>query len=316
MVSSVHELDVLGVKRTSTGDGLAVALVLDITAGKDARYTSVAGAGLGDDVAILVEVDLALDQGVGGVVADGVEETVGVDDLLVAIDGVLDTEVGHEAVGLVLADNLGSNGVEANSALGVGEQTISHDLGGTQLVAADKDGDAAAVLGQKHGFLGGRVTTANYVQGLVAEDRHSTVADSAGTDTVLPVGLLAGEVETAGIGAGSNDDSVGGAGRLVIGAVVPLSPHLEGALREVQLGDRLGDDLGTKALRLLAHVLHQLGAADAVREAREVLNIGGGGELTASSGAVGEHALIQDGAEFCTRQVDGGSVGGGARSDN
>lgn len=274
------------------GDGLAVALVLDVTASEDTLDAGVAGTGLGDNVAILIELDLALDQGVGGVVANGVKETVGLDDLLLVVDGALDAEVGHEAVRLVLTDDLGGNGVEADSALGVVEQTVSHHLGGTQLVAADQHGNMAAVLGEEHGLLGGGVTTTDDVQGLVAEDWHSTVADGAGTDTILPVLLLAGQVQATGVGTGSNDNGVRGVGRLAAGAVVPFSPHLEGSLRQVQLGDGLSDDLGTEALRLGTHPVHQLGAADTVGEAGEVLDISGGGKLATGGGAVGEHTLI------------------------
>lgn len=174
------------------GDGLAVALVLDVTASEDTLDAGVAGAGLGDNVAILIELDLALDQRVGGVVANGVEETISLDDLLLGVDGALHAEVGHEAVRLAFTDDFGGNGVEADSALGVVEQTVSHHLGSTELVTANQYGNVAAVLGEEHGLLGGGVTTTDDVQGLVAEDWHSTVADGAGTDTILPVLLFTG----------------------------------------------------------------------------------------------------------------------------
>ena len=91
---------------------------------------------------------------------------------------------------------------------------------------------------------------------------------------------------------------------------------MKGRGREVQLGDGLGDDLGAEALGLLAHVVHQLGTTNSLGEAGEVLDIGGGGELATGGGAVGEHALVQDGLEFSTRKVDGGSVCAGAGADN
>lgn len=299
-----------------TGDSLAVTLVLNITAGEDTLDGGVAGTRLGENVAILIELDLLLDEGIGGVVTNGVEQTVGLDKLLLAGNSVLDTEVGHQTIRLVLANNFGSDGVEADNTLGVGKEAVSHDLGGTELVTTNKDGDTAAILGQEHGLLGSGVTTTDHVERLVAEDRDSTVADSAGTDTVLPVSLLTRQVQTTGVGTGSDDDGVGGTDRLAARGIIPLGPHLEGALRKIQLGDSLGNDLGTEALRLLAHLLHQLLAADTVGEAREVLDISGSGELATGSGAIGKHTLIEDRLEFSTRQVNGGSVGGGARSDN
>lgn len=299
-----------------TGDGLAVALVLNVTAGEDTGHAGEASAGLGNDVTILVELDLVLDQTVGGVVANSVEQTVGVKNLLLVVNSALSAEVGHQAVWPVLANDLGGDGVEAHIALGVGEQTLSHDLTSAQLVLTDQHGDAAAVLGQEHGLLGGRVTTTDHVQGLVAENGHGTVADGAGTDTVLPVGLLAGQVQAAGVGASGNDNGVGGASGRVVGTVAPLGPHLEGTLGQVDPRDGLGDDLGTEALGLLAHLLHQLLAADTVGETGKVLDVGGGGELTAGGGAVGKHTLIEDRAELSARKIDGGSVSAGAGADN
>lgn len=289
---------------------------MHVTAGKDTLDAGEAGARLGDHIAILVQIDLALDEGVGRVMTNGIEQTVGINDLLLATVGVLDTEVGHEPVGLVLANDLGSDGVEADGALGVSKQAIGHDLTGTQLVAADQHGDVAAILGQEHGLLGGGVTTTDHIQRLVAEDGHGTVTHGAGTDTVLPVLLLAGQVETAGIGTRGDDNGVGGADGLAAGGVVPLGPHLEGTLGQVEFGDGLSEDLGAEALGLLAHFLHQLTTADTVGETGEVLDVGGRGELATGGGAVGEHTLIQDGLQLSPREVDGGSVGAGAGADN
>lgn len=248
--------------------------------------------------------------------ADSVEQTVGIDDFLLAGDGVLDAEVGHETHGLGITQHLGGNGVEANSDLGVREETVGHGLGGTELVATDEDGHAAAVLGEEHGLLGGGVTTTNDEERLVAEDGHGTIADGAGGDTVLPELFLPGEIETARVGTGGDDDGVGGVGGLVVGAVVVFGPEFEGLLRQVQLGDGLCDDFSAEADGLLAHGLHQFGAANAIGETGEVLDVGGGGELTAGCGAVGQHTFVEDGLQFRSREVDGGSVCGGAGADD
>lgn len=248
--------------------------------------------------------------------ANSVEETVGVNNLLLAGNDVLDLEVGHQAVGLLLTEHLSSDGVEADGDLRVGQKTVGHGLAGTELVATDKDSDAAAVLGQEHSLLGGGVTTTDDEEGLVAEDGHGTVADSAGADTVLPVLLLTGKVEATSVGAGGDDDGVSSVSGLVGGTVTPFRPQLEGSLGKVDLGDGLGDNLRAEANRLLAHVLHQLSTANAVRETGEVLDVGGGGELTASGGAVSQHTLIEDGLEFSAGKVDGRGVGGGAGADD
>lgn len=299
-----------------TGDGLAVTLVLDITASKDTLHAGEAGTGLSDNVSILIEVKLALDEGVGRVVSNSVEQTVSIDDLLLVGNDVLNTKVGHQAVGLVLTEDLSGNGVEAHSTLGVSEQTLSHNLGSAELVLADEDGHVGTVLGEEHGLLGGGVTTTNNVQGLVTEDGHGTVADGTGADSVLPVGLFTGQVQAASVGAGGDDDSVGCAGGCVVGAVAPLGPHLEGPLRKIQLGDCLSDDLRAEALGLGAHVVHQLGAADALGESREILDVSGRCELATGSSAVSEHTLVENGLELSAGKVDGGGVRTRAGADN
>lgn len=248
--------------------------------------------------------------------ADGVEKTVSLEGLFLASDDVLHAEVGHQAVGLLLTKNLGGNGVETDGNLGVGQEAAGHGLGSAELVAADKHGNAATVLGEEDGLLSGGITTADDEEGLVAEDGHGTIADSAGADTVLPVYVLTRKVETAGIGTSGNDDSISGAGRLVVGTVVPLSPQLEGPLRKVDAGDSLGDDLSSEADGLLAHGVHQLRATNSVRKTGKVLDISGRGKLATGSGAIGQHTLVKDRLEFRPREVDGGGVSGGAGADN
>lgn len=228
-------MEILEYEHTGTGDSLAVTLILNITAGEDTLDVSEAGTGLGDDVTFVIELNLSLNESVGGVVTNSVEETVGINDLLGVGDNILDTEVCHETVRLVLAENLSGDGVEADLALGVGKETVSHDIRGTELILANEDSHAATVLGEEHSLLSGGVTTTNDVEGLVTENGHRTVTDGTGTDSVLPVGLLAGEVETAGVGACGDDDGVGGADGLAALIVVPLGPHLEGPGGKVKL---------------------------------------------------------------------------------
>lgn len=316
MVRNDHVWYYDGKEHTGAGDGLSISLVLNITAGENTRKAGVAGTGLGEDVAVLVEVNLALDEGSGRVVADGVEEAIGANDLLVARDGVLDSQMGQQAHGLVFTQGLEGNSVETDGDLGVSEETVGHGLASTQLMTANQHGNAAAILGQEHGLLGGRVATSDHVERLVTEDRHGAVANSAGADSVLPVFVLTGQVETAGVGAGGDDDGVGGTGGSIVGAVVVFRPHLEGALRKVQLRNGLRDDLGAEAGGLLAHALHQLGSVDAVREAREVLNVRGGGQLAAGGGAVRQHALVENGTQFRPREINCSSVCSGAGPDN
>lgn len=181
---------------TGTGDSLSVSLVLDITSGKDTLDVGVCCTRDGLDVTILIHVNLTLDEGRGGVVADGVEQTVGLVNLLLASLIILDNKVAHEAI--LTTSDLSGTAVEQDGALGVVKKSVGHGSAGTKDIATDEDGNVAGVLCEESGLLGGGVTTTNDEERLVAEDGDGSVADSAGRDTVLPVLVLAGEVKTAG----------------------------------------------------------------------------------------------------------------------
>ena len=77
---------------------------------------------------------------------------------------------------------------------------------------------------------------------------------------------------------------------------------------EVDGGDGLRDYLGTEALRLLAAAVHEVGAEDAGGKSREVLDVGGGGELATGSDAVRHPAFKEDRLQLGARRVYGGGV--------
>ena len=248
--------------------------------------------------------------------ADGIEETVSRNNLLSASNDVLDLQVGHQTAIRSFTGNLSGNSVKLDLDLGVVEKTSGHGLGGSEMVLSDEDSDAAAVLGQEHGLLSGGVTTTNDEEWLVTEDWNGTVADSTGTDTVLPVLLLTGQVQTLSVGTGSHDYGIGSAGRRGIGTISVLLPDLEWTRGEVNSGDGLGDNLSAESGRLLAHVVHELRAGDTLGETREVLDLGGGGELTAGSGATSKHTLVHNRLQLSSGEVDGGGVCGRAGADD
>ncbi|KAI6769875.1 hypothetical protein HG530_004504 [Fusarium avenaceum] len=181
---------------TSTSNGLSVSLVLDITSGEDTLDVGVCGTRNGVDVTILIHINLSLDERSGGIVTDGVEKTISLVDLLLSGLEVLHNEVAHEAI--LTTSDLGGTAVELDGDLGVVEETVGHGSAGTQDITTDEDGNVAGVLGEESSLLGSRVTAADNEEGLVAEDGDGSVADSAGGDTVLPVLVLAGEVQATG----------------------------------------------------------------------------------------------------------------------
>ena len=117
-----------------------------------------------------------------------------------------------------------------------------------------------AVLGEVGRLLRGGVAAADDRERLVAEDGDSTIADGAGRDTALPVGLLALEAETLRRRTGRDDERVRGLGLLVLLELAPVAERTRG---EVDLGDGLGDDLRAEAERLRAELVHELRAEDA-----------------------------------------------------
>ena len=137
------------------GNGLSVSEVLDVTGGEDTWDGGEGGAWDGLDVAGLVHVDLALDDGGGWGVADGVEEAVDLEVVLLALLGVADGE-GVEQLAVTLGLEWG--GVEEDLDLWVLLDASLHDGGGSEVVLSDDEEDLGAVLGEELGLLAGRVT--------------------------------------------------------------------------------------------------------------------------------------------------------------
>ena len=65
----------------------------------------------------------------------------------------------------------------------------------------------------------------------------------------------------------------------------------KGGFIEFNRVDMVKDDLGTEALRMFLHTLHQFGALNAFVIARPVVNIGGGRQLTAHLQTRNQHGL-------------------------
>lgn len=296
--------------RTCARNSLPVSLVLNVSSSVNTLNVGDGCTILCDNVPILVSVDLTLDKRRGRVVANGIKEAVRLEGLFLASLDVLDNQLVHKT--LVVALDLHTGGVPLDGDVLVLLEPVGHDLAGPELVPADEDSNMACVLGEEHGLLSCRITSTNDNQGLLPEDWGGTIAHGAGGDTVVPVLLLAGEAQTTGDSAGGDDDGVGG----VVSVGVPLGRVLEGTVLEVKVGDGLANDLGAEALGLLAHVVHELATHDSLGEAREVLDIGGGGQLATGSRAVGHETFVQSGLEVCAGQVDGSRVGGGAGADD
>ena len=210
----------------------------------------------------------------------------------------------RDAAELALAVDLGDLGVPGEADLVVRVGAVGHDLAGAQLVAAVDDRHGAGELGQEGRLLDGGVAAADDGDVLVAEEE--AVAGRAPGDAVAGQLLLAGQAELA-VGRAHREDDRAGAvdGALAVGDGLDLAG-------QVDRGDVVGDELGAEALGLGAHVVHEVGAHDAVREAGEVLDLG-----RVHQRAAGGHGALEDeGREVRARGVDGGGVARGAGADD
>src|SRR5450759_3932819 len=145
-----------GAARSRGGDRLPVGVVDQVPRSKHAWDVGRGAAALDSDVAVLVQVDDALDELIARVVADGHEDP-GCGQLT-DLAGERVTQ-GHPG-DLVLAVDLLDSALPREPDLGVGPRAGCHDLGGPQLVAAVHDGDRCGELGQECGLLHCGVTAA------------------------------------------------------------------------------------------------------------------------------------------------------------
>src|SRR5213080_1990962 len=177
-------------------------------------------------------------------------------------------------------------------------RALLHDLGGAELIAPVQHVDARRVLGEVRRLLHRRVAAADHGQLLVLEEE--AVAGGARRYAVAHEPLLGGEPEELRARAGRDDEGLG-----AVELVADREP--EGPARQVHRRHVAVDEVRPEAAGLLLEHLHQLGAEDALREARVVLDVGRDGEL-----AAGLRALDDRRPEVGARRVERRGEPGGA----
>src|SRR5580658_4398842 len=123
---------------TSSGDGLAIAAVLHVAGRVNAGNLNAVMRGedvvLRLDVAVLVEIELAVEHLGVGLVADAEEQAF---DFQIAFGSVADIAQAEAFDGEVFdAENLFDDGVGAQLDIGMSHGALQHDLGGAEGVAA------------------------------------------------------------------------------------------------------------------------------------------------------------------------------------
>ena len=141
---------------------------------------------------------------------------------------------------------------------------------------------ALGVLGEVGRLFHRGVAAADDQHVLLAEEE--AVAGGARRHAVAGEPLLRRQAEPLGLRAGGDDERLGG------DAILLDARDVDGErpLRQIDLLDVTGEELGAEALRLLAELLHQVGPEDALREAGIVLDLGGVDELPAGRSALDE----------------------------
>ena len=94
-----------------------------------------------------------------------------------------------------------------NSILGFALRAIEHDFRGAERIAAMHECDVTAEACEEVGLFHGGIAAAHHHDLFVAI--KEAIAGGAGTDTVADQLLFGGQIEPAGLGAGSDDEGPG-----------------------------------------------------------------------------------------------------------
>src|SRR4051794_40634107 len=234
--------------------------------------------------------------------ADGDEYAVG----LLLGDGAGLHVLQHHALYLeriVVTEHVVQHGVPDYRDLRILEQPVLQDLLGAEMIAAVDDGDVSREIGEEEGFLYCGVAAAN--DNDVLATIEEAVAGRAGRDAITFELLFAREIEPARLCAGRKHDRVS----QVHVAGIAFDP--EGALRQLELYDLIGNEPRAHMLGLLLHLLHQPGALDHLGEAGVILDVGRDGEL-----AAGLHAADHDRLQHRARRIDRRGATGWTRADD
>ena len=201
-------------------------------------------------------------------------------------------------------DELADGRVPGELDLRIRPCAILEDLAGAELIAPVDHRDLTRELGQEKALLDRGVATAHDRDLLLPEERR--VARGARRDAEPAQFTLVRYPELSRHRARCHDQGVAGAFRGI------LEGDSKGPIREVHGARVAADEVGTETLRLGLHAVDELGSLDPLREAREVLDVGGRVELAAELAT-----LDDDRFQVRTGRVDrrGQSRGSRAQDD-
>src|SRR5690606_20175347 len=186
--------------RAGRRDRLAVGVVDHVTGTEDAGKARAGRRRLDLQVALLVELQLALDQLGARVVPDGDEQARHRQVRQLARLDVAQLQTGE----LLVALDLGDLAVPDERDLRVGEGTLLHRLAGAQGVPAVDDRHGLGEAREEGGLLHRGVASTYHGDVLVLEEEP--VTGRAPGDTPAGQGVLVGQAQLAVLRAGGDDD--------------------------------------------------------------------------------------------------------------
>ena len=282
--------------RARSDDSLAVGRVNDVARGKHAGNGSLRRTTLNRNRVVLGNLQLITNEFHARVRTDSNEQTL---DLQAALRAIIGVGEGYR-LQVALAVHSGHGRIPDNLDLRVIEDSLLHNLGGAESVAAVHQVHLGCEGGQEESLLQGGVATADHGNFLVFEEE--AIAGGAPGNAITGETILALDVELTHLRTGGHDDGLGQVYRTVCGVNLL---HVAGQL---DLVDVLVANVGAETLSLLANVVHKLGALNTLDESGEVFHLGGVHEGAAGGERAGEEDRLQAG----TCSVDCGGVAGGA----
>src|SRR5699024_5492897 len=177
--------------RSGGRDRLAVGVVDRVTAREHTRQVRPRRTALDDDVAVLVEVDLPLDEVRSRFVADRDEQRGRVEPTLLTRDGAAE----GQRANLLVARDPHDLGVPRKRDLRVILGAVGHDLRSTELVTPVDHGDLRAEAREERRLLDGGVSASDDSDVLVLEEEP--VARRAPRDAAAREPLLVVETQLA-----------------------------------------------------------------------------------------------------------------------
>ena len=261
---------------------MPVVFVLDVARGKDAVDVGTGRVSGCQKVAGVVHRELTFERCGVGVMTNGEEESFDVEVTLRPVGRRLQTNT-RDLVGSM---HIHHGGVVQDLDLVVVEDTLLHDLARTERVASVNEVDLAREPREEGCLFHGRVSATDDGDRYILEEE--AVAGGARADAMSPQTQLVRQTEIAGACTCCDDQ------RICLNLRTKTRLELVRAARQVGRHNLIELKRRTKALALRFHIVHEFWTHDALWKPREVVDLGGRGQLS-----TGLEPLVDDWCEIC-----------------